>query len=239
MNSLFRLKQFELRQEQSALKVGTDGMLLGAVVADRFRGTSVGRVLDVGTGTGVIALMVAQELPNADVVGIELDPATAEEAECNAQASPFAPRVSVLCADFRTYVAAPFHLIVSNPPFYTATHSSADQRSTVAKHAITLSADSFFQKCQELLSPMGTIAVILAPSALSAYENAATSRGFFLNETIAIYTKAGRPLKRVIAFWSRRFTPHLQNSITILSGNGRHDYTEEYARLLRPYLIIL
>lgn len=235
--STFRLKQFDIRQEQSALKVGTDGMLLGAWVADRFRDSAPRRILDVGTGTGIIALMLAQELPSSEVIGIELDPSSAREARHNAEQSPFAQRIRIVEGDFRTYKPTEsIDLIVSNPPYYTPTHSNSDQRETVAKHAIELSADQFFRSC-ERATPI--VAIIVAHSATDTYIDAAQDIGFHLTEQVDIVTKRGKAPQRQILLFSKSPIGLRQSQITILQGDGRHDYTEEYSQLLRPFLTIL
>lgn len=233
--NLFRLKQFNIKQEQSALKVGTDGMLLGAWVADRFQETPPRRLLDVGTGTGIIALMLAQELPKSEIIGIEVDHPSAEEARYNAQHSPFAERVEMIEGDFRHYpFSTPFDLIISNPPYFTATHSNADQRETVAKHAIELTAEDFFHSCK---AP--TVAIIVAQSAAELYIKSASDNGFHLIEQVDIITKIGKAPQRVILLFSESERALIQSQLTILQGDGRHDYTEAYSHLLRPFLTIL
>lgn len=163
--NLFRLKEFTIKQEQSALKIGTDGMLLGAWVADKFRSASHLRILDVGTGTGIIALMLAQELPMSEITGIEIDALSAEEAQHNAAHSPFANRVKIIQGDFRKHTfEQPFDLVVSNPPYYTSTHSSRDQRATIAKHSVELSPLEFFGACNA-----STVVIIVAQSATASY----------------------------------------------------------------------
>lgn len=234
--SLFRLKQFTIQQELSALKVGTDGMLLGAWVADRFHETPPSSILDVGTGTGIIALMLAQELQRSKIVGIEVDPLSAQEAQYNAQHSPFASRVEIIQGDFRAcHFAQPFDLIVSNPPYFTPTHSNSDRRETIAKHAVELSPQHFFSNCQ------GTnVVIIVAQSATSLYQHAAEEAGLHLVEQVAIITKRGKaPQRHILRFAPDPVVSTKQSQLTILQGDSRHDYTEEYSRLLRPFLTIL
>ncbi len=240
MSEPFHLKQFDIYQDRSALKVGTDGMLLGAIVADRCVLNPPKRVLDIGTGTGIIALMLAQVFPRTtQIVGIEIDTASAEEATQNALHSPFSSQVTIINTDLRHFTSDSFDLIVSNPPFFTHTHSTSDERSTQAKHSISLSPECFFGKCQELLTPQGSIATIIATSAFQEYKMQGKSHGFSPIENINIVSKVGRPPKRIVTFWQNSPMPLRNNALTILQGNGRHSYTPEYARLLRPYLIIL
>lgn len=233
--SLFRLKQFDIKQDQSALKVGTDGMLLGAWVADRFGAIAPRRILDVGSGTGIIALMLAQELPSCEVVGIEVDHLSALEARHNAEHSPFAKRIEIIEGDFRSYQPIePFDLVISNPPYFTATHGNSDLRETVAKHAVELSAEAFFHHCD---AP--TVAIIVAQSSATTYIQAAQESGLNLAEQVDVITKMGKTPQRQILLFTQIETEPMQSQITILQGDGRHDYTEEYRRLLRPFLTIL
>lgn len=240
MAEIFRLKQFDIQQEHSAHKVGTDGMLLGAFVASHFANTPPARILDVGTGTGLIALMLAQAFPESEVTAIELDPLSACEARSNAAHSPFADRVTIIEDNFGVAeLSGSYQLITSNPPYYTPTHQNSDIRETQAKHAITLTPETFFGRSQELLSPEGTIATVLACTALPDFMVAAAEFSFAPVHQAYIHTKAEKEAKRVITLWQHNTASTTEAHLTILAGEGRHQYTPEYAHLLRPYLTIL
>ncbi|MDO5016992.1 MAG: methyltransferase [Porphyromonas sp.] len=239
----FRLKQFEVQQQRSALKVGTDGMLLGAYMAERLQSAAPHRILDVGAGTGIIALMLAQALPASAVTGIEMDPPGADEARDNAARSPFSKQVNIIQGNYLDHTDRPYDAIISNPPYYTATHSNADPRQTHAKHAVTLTPRQFFQKSGELLTPDGAIAIITATTALPAFQEAAAEHHFVAEEILYIHTKTNKPPKRAITIWRPpTATPSEAGAVkhlTILRGDNPHDYTPQYSRLLSPYLIIL
>lgn len=240
MAKIFRLKQFEICQEESALKVGTDGMLLGGYIAHHFQEYQPKTVLDVGTGTGIIALMLAQAFPTTHITGIELDSASAKEASYNASHSRFADRVTILEQDYRDYRGAThYDLILSNPPYYTPTHQNNDQRETVAKHSITLSPEQFFATSLHHLAPQGQIATILATSAQSDYLKAANEYDIYPQHHLYIQTTQNKTPKRVLTLWSQELTPCTASHLTILAGAGTHNYTPEYTQLLRPYLTIL
>ena len=119
----FRFKQFTIRHDRSAMKVGTDGVLLGAWarLPENKAISSRPRVLDVGTGTGLIALMLAQRFPNAMIDGIDIDASSIEQAKENIENSIFRTRINIKESDFSilSYYSNKFDLIVSNPPFYT------------------------------------------------------------------------------------------------------------------------
>ena len=117
-NTWFRFKQFTIEQEQTAMKVGTDGVLLGAWASVPEPGS---RVLDVGTGTGLIALMIAQRTKNVEVDAVEIDPSSARQARENFQHSPWKDRLSCVHSSFQDYTAqnkSRYELIICNPPFY-------------------------------------------------------------------------------------------------------------------------
>lgn len=240
MAEIFRLKQFALNQTHSAHKIGTDGMLLGAFVAHHFAVTPPHQVLDIGTGTGLIALMLAQAFTQSHITGIELDPPSAHEALANATGSPFAERVTIIEGDFAHFQPhTTYPLITSNPPYYTPTHHNSDPRETQAKHAITLIPETLFGQSQRLLTPEGTLATILAYSSLPHYITAAEQHHLTPSHHLYIHSKAHTPPKRVITLWQKQVTPPTESHLTILAGEGRHQYTPQYTHLLHPYLTIL
>ena len=146
-----------LCQERCAMKVGTDGVLLGAWVdVDRCN-----RILDVGTGTGLIALMLAQR-SEALIEAIDIDAAACEQAQENAATSPFAGRVQVTHTAFANFDNAhPYDLIVSNPPYFARSLKCPDQQRSTARHNDTLPLDELLQDCRKRLTPTGRVALIL------------------------------------------------------------------------------
>lgn len=154
----FRFKQFAIAHDRSAHKVGTDGVLLGAWVKAEKPKT----ILDVGTGSGVIALMLAQRFPGATVTGIERDEPSATQAKENAANSPFADRVNIIQDDFLNYpFREKFDLVVSNPPFFKGNTSTGKVERDKARHEEHLPQKDFIEKAAALLSPQGKLAVIL------------------------------------------------------------------------------
>lgn len=236
----FRMKQFSIRQERSALRVGTDGVMLGAYVGRACPDAL--SILDVGTGTGVIALMLAQSLPLAHIDGIEIDRESVEEARFNVAASPFRDRVHIHHGDYSAFSSnqPPYDLIVSNPPFFTSTHHTKDARSTTAKHISGLTPSIFFGKCAMLLGEEGIVALITAMSSLGDFVRGAEEYGFHVCRILYIRTVPHKSPKRVILFFSRHAPGSAcpLSSLTIQTGGHRHAYTEEYSRLLSPFLTI-
>ena len=155
----FDFKQFSVEQSGAAMKVGTDGVLLGAWVALPDEG---GAVLDIGTGTGLLALMVAQRSAESRIVAVEIEPQAAEQAAANVAASRWSERIEVVCADVRDYSpSGTFDLIISNPPYFSASLHSPDAARNLARHSDTLSLGALASAAVRMLSPRGRLAVVL------------------------------------------------------------------------------
>ena len=131
-NDYFNFRQFTVRQERCAMKVGTDGTLLGAWAHG---GSSI---LDIGVGTGLIALMMAQRFPESHIGGIDIDHEAVEQALENVKASPFR-NIDVVEADAKSYGGSSFDAIVCNPPYFADSLQSPDMQRTIARHTVSLS----------------------------------------------------------------------------------------------------
>ncbi|MFR0763893.1 MAG: tRNA1(Val) (adenine(37)-N6)-methyltransferase [Alistipes communis] len=150
---MFRFKRFTIEQDACPMKVGTDGVLLGAWVA---LGAADRLLLDVGTGTGVIALMLAQRSPAAGVTALDIDAACAEQARANADRSPWGGRVTTCCAPVQEYrPEEPFDLVVSNPPYYDRSLLPPDAGRTTARHTVALTHGELIAAACRLLAPEG------------------------------------------------------------------------------------
>lgn len=241
MSQPFRLKQFSVQQNQSALKVGTDSTLLGAYVAHEAY-PDIRQILDVGTGTGIIALMLAQQYHEANIDAIEIDPLSAQEAGENFRSSPWGNRLHIHEGDFLKYeTSKKYQLIICNPPYYTETHNNINQRETVAKHMQSLPPEEFFSHCNTLLSDEenSKIITIISHSALQRFTKAAAQAQLYPHTQINVHPRLNQPTHRVITVWQRERVETIEHPLSIYAGTGRHDYTPEFATLLRPYLIIL
>jgi tRNA1Val (adenine37-N6)-methyltransferase len=210
------------------MKVGTDGVLLGAwaeAVLPASRPDAPARLLDVGTGTGLIALMLAQRYPDAHITALEIDPAAAAQAADNVARSPWADRIEVRCQDFRYFhAAAPsfdlsaapsFDLIVSNPPFYVDALPAPDPRRNIARHAATLSYELLFRRSAALLSPTGRLAVIVPAEAGQAVANVAAGQQLFLASRLRIFTKPDKPCRRLLLSYSLQPLPLSDGALCI------------------------
>ena len=192
----FTFKQFVVRQDRCAMKVGTDGTLLGAW-AEMERND--GKVLDIGTGTGLIALMMAQRYPEAKVTGIDIDEMAVSQAVENVQGSPFADRIEVFQADVNTFEPTEmFDSIVCNPPFFNNALICPDNQRTQARHTLSLSYQQLMAAAWRLLRDEGVFSLIIPNDFFQQLESEAHLAGFFLTRVFGVRTIEGKPIKRYL-----------------------------------------
>ena len=191
----FRFKQFEIVQSRSAMRVGTDAVLLAAWV--RFLDCT--HVLDVGTGTGVIALISAQRCPTAMIEAIEIDQGSAEDARENFEQSPWSERLKIHLGDFlKIATSEKFDLIISNPPYFTHSLRAADPIRNAARHDDYLPSDAFMRHSSGLLKPDGRIALIFPKSELERWVLDAATMGLKPARICHVFTLAHKDAARVM-----------------------------------------
>ncbi len=160
----FTFKQFHVDHDLCAMKVGTDGTLLGAWAAD---GEDYAHILDVGCGSGLISLIMAQRCSNALVTAIDIDEGAVSQTRINADHSPWAARITTLKVRMQNHTpAAPYDHIVCNPPFFSHSLKCPDEQRTAARHADSLSLNDLLFHARRMLTPEGLISVII-PAALN------------------------------------------------------------------------
>ncbi|MBO7197517.1 MAG: methyltransferase [Tidjanibacter sp.] len=235
MSGGFRFKQFAVEQERSAMKVGTDGVLLGAWAA---LDQGHRRVLDVGTGTGLIALMAAQRTAEwgAKIVGVEIERESYLDAQANCAASPWADRISLFCGPIQEFEAEePFDHILSNPPYFVNSLTSPNQARTTARHTTSLSFEQLASDAERLLAPEGVLSVVLPTDAVADMTLAAARRGLFLRRRLDVSSKrGGRPLRALLTY-GRKALPTEVEHLTIHEPDG--SYTEPYRLLTRDFYL--
>lgn len=229
----FRFKQFSVQHHRSAIKVGTDSVLLGAW-ADVTEAT---RILDIGTGCGVLALIAAQRSTGAQVHGVEIDDASAEEAAENAAASPWSNRIRIHRMDVRKLrTAERFDHIISNPPFYAGEEPSPDVRKSVAKHGDGLKLNELVTSIADLLSDDGKASLIVPMNrGEELIDLAATSRLVLRRRTVVRYV-AQRPAKRALLEFQRETGPVAENEL-VVELTGTKDFTPQYQALVSDLLL--
>ena len=210
-NDYFQFQQFTVHQGRCAMKVGTDGTLLGAWS----RGGQT--VLDIGTGTGLVALMMAQRFPEAHVTGIDIDPEAVEQAKENVGASPFR-NIGIMEADARAFVGGPFEAIVCNPPFFTDSLACPDAQRTLARHTTSLTYRDLMASAWRLLADVGEFSVIIPFDCKSRLENEAALAGFFLSRECAVKTTPlKQPRRYLLAF--RKHSCEFERTENVIETN--------------------
>lgn len=228
--SVFYLKYFSIRQEVSAMKVGTDAMVLGALVLT----DGSKSILDVGTGTGILALICAQKNQEAQIVGLELDPFAVAESAGNFQNAPWSDRLLGVSADFLNWNPSHrFDLILSNPPYYQTSKSNADDRLKLARHVGELTPERFFDRVNALLIWEGACELIVPAQDDAIWNEAANECGFNLVRRITVFGKRGSEAKRRVLRFQRSKDELEESELTIREVDG--NYTQEYIELTRDF----
>lgn len=213
------------------MKVGTDGVLLGAWA----RVGHCHRVLDMGTGTGLVALMTAQR-SQAHIVAIDLDADAVAQATENAFSSPWSSRIQVVEADARAVSdIQPFDAILCNPPFFENSLKCPDSARTMARHTDTLTFDELARSASRLLSPEGELSVVIPYDRAHDMTVSCACNGLFATrQTIVVPVEGGKP-KRILMAFTRQGAPH---SITTLCiQNAERQYTPEYVSLVEDFYL--
>jgi len=230
---MFRFKLFTIEQEQCPMKVGTDGVLLGAWVA---LGEADRRLLDAGTGTGVIALMLAQRAPEARITALDIDGVCTAQARANADRSPWGGRVETCCMPLQDYrPQEPFDLVVSNPPYYDRSLLPPDAGRSAARHTVALTHAELIAAACRLLTPAGRLAVVLPAAESERFCRQARGR-LALRRLTEVWTTPRSGVKRCLMEFVRgdRTAPACDR-LVIEQAPGR--FTEEYRRLTGDFYL--
>lgn len=235
-NSYFKFKQFTIHQHKCAMKVCTDACLFGAIIANRKWQSN--NCLDVGTGTGLLALMAAQKNNQVTIDAVEIDTDAAEQAKENVGNSPWAERIHVMQADvLNLNVEKKYDCIISNPPFYEKDLQSPDDVVNNARHSTTLDLTQLLNFIDTNLSATGKFAVLLPYQRIDAFIESAAGKGFFLKEKIIVRQTYKHKFFRGILFFQRTKTE--TESSEFIIKDPEHNYTAEFTALLKDYYLFL
>src|SRR5690554_6069848 len=233
-NTYFQFKQFIIHQDRCGMKLSTDAVILGALASDE----QAERILDIGTGTGVIALMLAQRFTESTMVGIEIDQAAFIQAKENVAVSPWEDRITLAHQSFQEYAAtksACFDLIVSNPPYFPDHIKSKDQQRNLALHSDSLSFEDLVNGVAHVLSPEGLFWVILPQRQMQDLEQLAADKGLFPQKKVIVRNHSDAAVLRVVQAFS--FSASTPSESTLCIRDQDRSYSGAYKELLKDFLL--
>jgi len=236
-NPYFQFKQFTVYHDLCAMKVGIDGVLLGAWANVE----KAERILDIGTGSGLIALMLAQRNSSAVINAIDIEETAVRQAEINIQKSPWKNRISVQnisLQDFAKNTAEKYDLIVSNPPFFVNSLKNPVQERTNARHTHTLTHEALILSSKSMLAENGILCIILPVKEGELCKTFARKAGLFCSKQIFIYPKPNAEAKRLLLEFGFENNKTELSELTIES-EIRHQYTPEFTNLAKDFYLKL
>ena len=236
-NNYFQFKQFTIHQDKCAMKVCTDACLFGAFVANEIQDKTINHILDIGAGTGLLSLMLAQKT-NTKIDAVEIDKSTYEQAEENISQSSWKEKITVYnsgIADF--YSNYKYDLIISNPPFFEDDLQPADKKKNAAKHDATLTLQKLLNNIDRLLSNDGFFAVLLPFHRVNYFVNESLKMNFYLTNKLLVKQTTSHNFFRGILIFSRNKSAIQTNELCIKNEAG--NYTPEFINLLKDYYLYL
>ncbi|MFY7814192.1 MAG: tRNA1(Val) (adenine(37)-N6)-methyltransferase [Chryseobacterium taeanense] len=223
----FIFRQFTIQQSKNVFRVGTDGVLLGALA----NVDQVFRALEIGTGTGLISLMLAQRSPDANFFGIDINKAAADITKINFENSPFSSRLKNAHQDFKEFEThEKFDLIVSNPPYFEASDSEKDK---IARQTVELNFRQLIIKSSQILSEGGVLSVIIPAEAGSDFTAIADENKMFLTRKINIKGIENSKIKRLILEFSLSKKDYIESEFTI--EKSPRQYSDQYLELTKEF----
>ena len=237
---MFTFKQFAVSQDKTAMKVGTDGVLLGAWTSPPI---TITNILDIGTGTGLIALMLAQRFENATIDGVEIDLQSSIQAEDNFKASSWGDRITTYNLSIQEFLEVVgdkrYGCIVSNPPYFSNSLKCPDSKRTVARHNNSLSIEALLYCSSKLISSEGVLSVILPIQEGGDLISLSSQFGFKAEHICRVFpTSLSSEPKRLLI--DLRFTANdtvCHESNLVIEKDTRFDYTQEYISLTKDFYL--
>lgn len=231
-NNYFKFKQFTIFQDGCAMKVGTDGCLLGGW----FDCSESREILDIGCGSGLISLMAAQR-SSANITGVEIDSDASLQATENVKNSQWAERVGIVNCDLLSFKSEKLYdTIVSNPPYFVNSLKCDDSSRTLARHSDSLGSMEFFAKCASLSTDDAKVSIIIPCDIMDEWQSSAKANGFAARHVTFVKTTPRKQPKRVML----EFTKHACDTPitdTLILESSPGEYSEEAKKILRDFYL--
>ncbi|MEN9459895.1 MAG: hypothetical protein RL135_2523 [Bacteroidota bacterium] len=237
-NSFFKFKEFTVYQDKTAMKVCTDACLFGAWVADNLEMSRLKNILDIGTGTGLLSLMLAQ-FSQAHIDAVEIEPMAVEQARENFQASKWKNQLDIHPTSILEFAKRPiktFDLIISNPPFFEQQLKSNNSQRNIAMHSNNLTLTELAYCINELLTDSGKAAILLPWNRTEEWKAIAENLGLFCIKETAVKQTTTHTYFRTMLLMQKKASMVNFSSITIKDGT---EYSKEFIKLLTPYYLAL
>ena len=237
MSKPFRFKQFSVAQDQCAMKIGTDAVLLGAWAGLDSQPNSI---LDIGAGTGILALMMAQRSTSELIDALEIDPAAYEQCVTNFEASDWSDRLFCYHAalnEFTEEIEEQYDLIISNPPFYTTPFKTENEVRNKARFEDAMPFNKLLKSVAKLLSPNGNFNVIIPFSEELSFIEMAAKQALYPSKILHIRGQKSSPLKRSLMCFT--FKKQIVEKEELTIEIARHQYTKEYMTLTKDFYLKL
>jgi tRNA1Val (adenine37-N6)-methyltransferase len=238
-NTFFKFKQFTVHQEHCAMKVCTDACIQGAFTAQYLAEKNIAApaILDIGAGTGLLSLMLAQRT-DAVITAVELDPAAAQQATANFAASPWASRLTLMQSDIRNMATGvKYDFIITNPPFYEGALKSGHAQKDQAMHATNLNYKELLLAIDGQLSASGQVSVLLPYTGFEIFRELAEEAGYHLQEVLFIRQSVNHGYFRTVGVFGRSVGDTTVKELAIHDVNRL--YTNAFVSLLMPYYLYL
>jgi tRNA1Val (adenine37-N6)-methyltransferase len=225
----FKLKHFNLKQTDSLQKMGSDTMLLGATLEGDYK-----NILDIGTGTGILALMMAQKNKTAQIIAIEPHLLSCQEAEFNFKQSKFKHQLTAINTTLQNYKSQTlFDLIITNPPYYHQSTLGKNQNRNTARHTINLSISDLYSHTANLLTDNGKFHLIFPTDLFSLHIEAAKTNHLYPNTIWNVTKENGKPIRSIITYTKHKQLQIQTKDIIISLSNGK--YSQPYIELTKDF----
>jgi tRNA1Val (adenine37-N6)-methyltransferase len=233
---MFKFQQFTVFQENAAMKVGTDGVLLGAwaTVSEKTE-----RILDIGTGTGLVALMLAQRCAKATIDAVEIDVPSCHDAALNFSSSPWHERLNLFGEAFYSFqdkTVNKYDLIVSNPPFFSGSLQNSCNRKATARHDRALNQEGLISGVVQLLEKNGRFTLILPVGDYDQFQLKASRAGLYEEQKLMVKPTPHKPVKRIDSVW-QKYPPNNHRCDELVVEMSRHCYSEEFKRIVSGFYL--